>query len=124
MTVACQSLGTECASCDCCMAGDFASAGKQFETASGIWLYLYEEVLPNWHLENEALPNDIPPEATTGVADAMKDLNIVYAQQMAISAALTNSSKPSYSLVAKLTLVTAEKIAEVVKLFKQKAASQ
>mmetsp|Transcript_9831 Transcript_9831/g.14229 ORF Transcript_9831/g.14229 Transcript_9831/m.14229 type:complete len:1309 (+) Transcript_9831:172-4098(+) len=124
MTVACQSLATECAGCDCSMAGDFASAGKQFKIAAGIWLYLYEEVLPNWNLENEALLNDIPPEATTGVAVAMKDLNIAYAQQMAVSAALTNSSKPSYSLVAKLTLGTAEKIAEVVKLFKQKAASQ
>lgn len=126
MSVACQALATGGAGCDLSVAGDFASAGKQFKTAAAIWKYLGQDLLPKWIARgSDALEKDLPAEANTGIADAMTALNLAYSQQMVVSAALAKStSKPSYSLMAKLTLGIAEQIDEAVKNFNKKAPEQ
>lgn len=48
MSVACQALATGGAGCDLSVAGDFASAGKQFKSAAAIWKYLGQDLLPKW----------------------------------------------------------------------------
>jgi hypothetical protein len=125
MTVACAALATGGAGCDSSVAGDFAGAGKQFKISAGIWQYLGQDLLPKWIARgSDALQKELPIEATTGVADAMTKLNLAYAQQMVVSAALKNNNKTSYSLMAKLTLGISELIDEAVKVFNKKASEQ
>jgi len=125
MTVACAALATGGAGCDSSVSGDFAAAGKQFKVAAGIWQYLGQDLMPKWIARgSDALQKDLPIEASTGVADAMTQLNLAFAQQMIVSAALKNNTKTSYSLMAKLTLGISELIDDAVKVFNRKASEQ
>ncbi len=105
MTVACAALAVGGAGCDSSVSDDFAAAGKHFKVAAGIWQYLGQDLMPKWiAYGSDALQEDLPMEASTRVADAMMQLNLAFAQQMIMSAALKNNTKTSYSLMSKLTL--------------------
>lgn len=125
MTVACEALGTAGMGCDSSVAGEFTSAGKHFKGAAGIWQYLGQDLLPKWISRGSSVDQkELPVEATPGVADALTILYLACAQQMIVSTALAKNSKPSYSLMAKLTLGIAEQIDDAVKLFRTKAGEQ
>jgi len=124
MVIASEGLGTAGLACDESIAGDFASASRNFKRAAGIMNFLATDQLPQWISKADLDELELPSEITTGTCEALKILFLANAQQMAISATLVKPGVPKYSLVGKLCLGVTDQLEMFVNVIRSKAPTQ
>lgn len=125
MTIASYGLSSAGMGCDASIAGDFATAAKEFKKAAGVFEHLGQDQLPKWIARGSSVDEkSLPAEATTGVCDAFSILYLAFAQQMAVATSMLKNTKPNYTLMAKLVLGISEQIEDSVKVFRTKAPTQ
>jgi len=125
MTMACQALGKAASATEASIAGDFAAANREYNTAAGIFQFLYTDHLPKWIAKGSNV-NDatLPTECNVGACEALTELFLANAQQMAVAMILVKPGKPNYGLVAKLCLGVSERLQLVCSILRKKSFSQ
>lgn len=124
MTVAAQAMAVAGVGTDECIAGQFASASRNFKKASGIFEFLASNLLPQWISKGGKVVDEaLPAEAKIGVCEAFTVLMLGIAQQMAVATVLMKDGTPNWSLLAKLSLGISEQFQEFVTIMKNKAAT-
>jgi hypothetical protein len=124
MTVATQAVAIAGVGTDECIAGQFASASRNFKKSSGIFEFLATTLLPQWISKGGKVVDEaLPAEAKIGVCEAFKVLMLGIAQQMAVATVLMKDGTPNWSLLAKLSLGISEQFQEFVTIMRNKAAT-
>lgn len=103
MCIACQALAKSAAATEASLAGEFATASREFAAGAGIFKFLAEDQLPKWVAKGSNVNvSELPSEATVGPCTAFVDLLLANAQQMAVATVLIKKGVPNYGLLAKL----------------------
>mmetsp|Transcript_17178 Transcript_17178/g.32521 ORF Transcript_17178/g.32521 Transcript_17178/m.32521 type:complete len:455 (+) Transcript_17178:105-1469(+) len=124
MTVATQAVAIAGVGTDECIAGQFASASRNFKKSSGIFDFLATSLLPQWMSKGGKVVDEaLPAEAKIGVCEAFKVLMLGIAQQMAVATVLMKDGTPNWSLLAKLSLGISEQFQEFVTIMRTKAST-
>lgn len=125
MTIVCEGLGHVGMACDNCIEGKFANSSKSLKVAAGIFDFLATVQLPKWISKGTTVTEkELPIECNVGTCEALKELFLGIAQQMAVATVLVKPEKPNYKLVAKLCLGNCARFEEFTRTLRNKANGQ
>ena len=125
MCIVCEGLGKAGVATESSMAGEFASASREYAAAAGIFQFLAEDHLPKWVARGTRVTeDDLPVECCTDTAKGLSILFQANAQQMAVATVLIKPGTPNYGLLAKLCLGIHEQLDEFVVHMREKAFTQ
>jgi BRO1-like domain len=125
MVIACRGLAKAATATEASVAGDFAAANREYNAAAGIIQFLAHDHLPKWIAKGTNVEDaKLPTEASIGVCEAMTQLFLANAQQMAVSLLLLKPGTPNYSLLSKLCLGISERYHSFVSILRKQAFLQ
>ena len=125
MVIACRGMAKAATATEASVAGDFAAANREYNAAAGIMQFLAHDHLPKWIAKGTNVEDaKLPTEASIGVCEAMTQLFLANAQQMAVSLLLLKPDTPNYGLLAKLCLGISERYLSFVSILRKQAFLQ
>ena len=115
MCIVSEGLGKAGCATEASLAGEFATASREYAAAAGIFQFLAEDHLPKWIARGSHTDeSELPVECNVPTAEGLKMLFMANGQQMAVATVLIKPGTPNYSLVAKLCLGIVETLNEFV----------
>jgi hypothetical protein len=104
MSVVCEGLGRAGSATESSVAGEFASASRDYAGAAGVFYHLANDLLPKWIAKGSNVKEEtLPSECSVSMATALQQLFQINGQQMAVATVLVKPGTPNYSLLGKLS---------------------
>jgi hypothetical protein len=125
MVVICEGLGKAGVATEYSVAGEFATASREYAAAAGIFDFLADDHLPKWIARGSKVDSDdLPVECSVETARGLSMLFKATGQQMAVATVLIKPGTPNYSLLAKLCLGIVEQLEAFITHMRDKAFKQ
>jgi hypothetical protein len=125
MCVICEGLGKAGVATEYSVAGEFATASREYAAAAGVFEFLADDHLPKWIARGSKVDSDdLPVECSIETARGLTMLFKATGQQMAVATVLIKPGTPNYSLLAKLCLGIVEQLEAFITHMRDKAFKQ
>ena len=125
MCVICEGLGKAGVATEYSVAGEFATASREYAAAAGIFEFLADDHLPKWIARGSKVDSDgLPVECSVETARGLSILFKASGQQMAVATVLIKPGTPNYSLLSKLCLGIVEQLEAFITHMRDNAFKQ